>query len=73
MYKQLSMEALACMCEHVGVIKILAIHIEITKAYTLWWNQRTFQEMLDYNMKYSPIMDNRTLLHQVGLDMEGQT
>jgi hypothetical protein len=67
------MEALACMCEHLGVIKFLAIQIEITEAYTLWWNGRTFQEMLDYNRKHSPIMDNRTLLWQVGLDTEGQT
>jgi len=29
--------------------------------------------MLDYNTKYSLIMDNRTLLRQKGLDMEGQT
>jgi hypothetical protein len=34
------------------------------EVYTLWWNGGTFQEMLDYNMKYSPIMDNETLLSQ---------
>ncbi len=29
--------------------------------------------MLDYNMKYSPIIDYHTLLRQAGLDMEGWT
>jgi RIO-like serine/threonine protein kinase len=29
--------------------------------------------MLDYNTKYSPIIDNQTLLQQGGLDMEGPT
>jgi hypothetical protein len=43
------------------------------EAYTSWWNWGTIQEMLDYNTKYSPIMDNWTLLKQGGLDMEGWT
>jgi hypothetical protein len=43
------------------------------EAYTLWWNGGTLQEMLDCNTKYSPIIDNHTLLHQGGLDMEGRT
>jgi hypothetical protein len=34
------------------------------EAYTLWWNERTLQEMLDYNMKYSPITNSCTLLWQ---------
>jgi len=67
--KQWLMEALACMCEHLGVIKFLAIHIKTIKAYTLWWNGGTFQEILDYNMKYSPIMDNCILLWQLKLSV----
>jgi serine/threonine protein kinase len=43
------------------------------EAYTLWWNGKILQKMLGYNTKYSPIMDNWTLLWQGGLDMEGQT
>jgi hypothetical protein len=43
------------------------------EAYTLWWNGETLQEMLDYNMKYFPIMDDHTLSQQRGLDMEGWT
>jgi hypothetical protein len=43
------------------------------EAYTLWRNGETLWEMLDYNIKYSPIMANRTLLRQGGLDMEGRT
>jgi hypothetical protein len=65
-YKQQSMEALACPCEHLGVINFLAIHKETMKAYTLWCNGGTFQEMLDYNTKYSLITHNRTLLQQGG-------
>jgi hypothetical protein len=72
-HKIQSVETLACPCEHANVIKFLTIHIETTKAYTLWWNGGTLWEMLDYNMKYSPIIDNHTLLWQGGLDMEGQT
>jgi len=56
------MEALACSCEHLSVIKFLAIHIETMETYTLWWNGGTFQKMLDYNTKYSPITDNYILL-----------
>jgi len=40
------------------------------EAYTLWCNGGTFQEMLDYNTKYSPITNNHTLLQQGGSDME---
>jgi hypothetical protein len=43
------------------------------EANTLWWNGGTLQEMLDYNKKYFPIMDDRTLSWQKGPDMEGQT
>jgi len=67
------MEALACPCEHPSVIKFFAIHIKTMEAYTLWWNGGTLQEMLDYNMKYFPIMDDRTLSHQGGPNMEGRT
>jgi hypothetical protein len=55
-------EALACLCEHPSVIKFFAIHIKTMEAYTLWWNGGFFKEMLDYNMKYSAIMDDQTLL-----------
>jgi hypothetical protein len=67
------MEALACSCEHLGVIKFLTIHIETMEAYTLWWNGGTFWEILDYNTKYPPIIDNGILLHYGWLDMEGRT
>jgi serine/threonine protein kinase len=43
------------------------------EAYTLWWNGETLRKMLDYNTKYSPIMDNNTLLWQGGPNMEVQT
>jgi hypothetical protein len=43
------------------------------EAYTLWWNGGTFPKMLDYNTKYSPIIDNHMLLQQGGPNMEGQT
>jgi hypothetical protein len=61
-HKQWSMKALACLREHPSVIKSLAMHIETMEAYTLQWNWETFWEMLNYNTKYSPIIDNRTLL-----------
>jgi hypothetical protein len=62
--KQRSMEALACPSEHPSVIKSFAIHTKTMEIYTLWWNGGTFPKMLNYNMKYSPIMDNQTLLWQ---------
>ncbi len=71
-FNQWLVEALACPCKHLGVIKFLAIHIETMEAYTLWWNRETLRKMLDYNTKYSPSMDNHTLLWQGGLDMEGR-
>ncbi len=49
---------LICPCKHLDVIKFLAIHSNNMEAYMLRWNGVTFQEMLDYNMKYSPILDN---------------
>jgi hypothetical protein len=58
MRKQRVVEALACPCKHPCVIKFLAIHARTMEAYTSWWNWGTIQEMLDYNTKYSPIMDN---------------
>jgi serine/threonine protein kinase len=70
--KQHLVEALACLCEHPSV-KFLAIHTKTMEAYILWWNGGTLQEMLDYNMKYSPIMDTQTLLEQRGPNMEGKT
>jgi hypothetical protein len=70
---QQSMEALACSCEHPGVIKFLTIYIKTVEAYTLCWNGGTLQKMLDYNTKYSPIMNNCTLLWQGGLNMKGRT
>jgi hypothetical protein len=66
-------EALACMCEHPSVIKFLAIHVDTMEVYTLWWNGGTIRKMLDYNTKYSPIMDNQTLLQHVQPNMEGRT
>ncbi len=73
LHKQRPMEALACPFEHPSVVKFLAIHAKTMEAYTLWWNGKILQKMLGYNTKYSPIMDNWTLLWQGGLDMEGQT
>ncbi len=67
-HKQWSMEALACLCKHLGAIKFLAMHIK-----TMWWNGGTLRKMLDYNMKYFPITNNHTLLRHGGLDMEGRT
>jgi hypothetical protein len=64
------MEALTCPCKHPGLIKFLAIHTKTMETYTLWWNGGTFQEMLDYNMKYSPITDNPYFITARGLDME---
>ncbi len=57
--KQRSMEVLACPCKHPSVIEFLTIHIETMEAYKLWWNERTFWKMLDYNTKCSPIMASR--------------
>ncbi len=71
--KQCSMEALACTCKQPSVIKFLAIHVETMEAYTFWWDWGILWEMLDYNMKYSPIMDSRILLQQGGSNMESQT
>jgi hypothetical protein len=52
-HKQRLLEVLASPCKHPSVIKFLAIHTKTMEAYTLWWNGGTFQEMLDYNTKYS--------------------
>jgi hypothetical protein len=71
--KQQLVETLACLCKHPSVIKVLAIHTKTMEAYALWWNGGTLREMLDYNMKYSSIIDNGTLLQQGKPDMEGQT
>jgi hypothetical protein len=71
--KQQSMEALACPCGHPNVIKSLVIHTKTMEVYTLWWNGGTFPKMLNYDMKYSPIMDNHILLQQGGSDMEEWT
>jgi hypothetical protein len=71
-HKQRSVEALACPCKHQGLIKFLAIHTKTMETYTLWWNGGTLQEMLDYNMKYSPITDNHTLLWQGGWIWTGE-
>jgi len=70
--KQRLVEALTCMCEHLGVIKFLAIHIENMEAYTLWWNGGTLWEVLDYNTKYSPISNNHTLVQQGGPIWKGK-
>jgi hypothetical protein len=66
-------EALACPCEYSSVIKFLTIHLETMEAYTLWWNNRTLWEILDYITKYSTIMNNRTLLRQRVSNMKRQT
>jgi hypothetical protein len=64
--KQQLVEALPCLWEHLGVIKFPAIYTKTMEAYTLWWNEGTLREMLDYNMKYTPITNNCTLLRQGG-------
>jgi hypothetical protein len=71
-HEQQLVEALACPCEHLSVIKFLSIHIETIEAYTLWRNGGTFWKMLDYNMKYSPITDNHTLLWERGPIRKGK-
>jgi hypothetical protein len=47
-------ETLACPYEHLVVIKLLAIHIETMKAYTLWWNGGTLQTMVELQHKVLP-------------------
>jgi hypothetical protein len=42
------------------------------EVYTLWWNGGTLRKMLDYNMKYSPAMDNWMLLWKEGLMWNGK-
>jgi hypothetical protein len=37
-HKQHLMEALACLCEHLGAIKFVTIPALTMEAYTLWWN-----------------------------------
>jgi hypothetical protein len=66
-------EALASPCEYSSVIKFLTIHLKTMEAYTLWWNDGTLWEILDYNTKYSPIMNNWTLLQQRVSNMKRQT
>jgi hypothetical protein len=56
--KQRLVKVLAYPCKYSSVIKFLNIHLETMEAYTLWWNDLTLWEILDYNTKYSPIMDN---------------
>jgi hypothetical protein len=46
-HKQQSMEALACSCEHLGVINFFVNHTNTMEAYTLWWNGETLWKMLD--------------------------
>jgi hypothetical protein len=72
-HKQQLVEALACPCKHPSVIKFLTIHTKTMEAYTLWWKGGTLWEMLDYNTKYSPIIDNCTLLWQTMPNMERWT
>jgi hypothetical protein len=57
-HKHHLVKALACLCQDSNVIKSFTIHSKTMEAYTLWWNGGTFQDMLDYNMKNSFVMDS---------------
>ncbi len=57
--KQHSVKASVCQCEHPSVIKFPDIHFKTIEACTLWWNEGTLWKLLDYNTKYSPLMDNQ--------------
>jgi hypothetical protein len=37
-----SLEALACLVSHAGVIKFWALHPNTMEAYLLWWNEVPF-------------------------------
>jgi hypothetical protein len=66
-HKQCLVKTIICPCKHLGVIKFLAIHLNIME---LWWNGSMFQKMLDYNTKYLPILNIQMLLRQKGPNME---
>jgi hypothetical protein len=65
-----SMEALACLVSHAGVIKFWALHPNTIEAYTLWWNGGFFHSFwTKYNSKVSEATSYKDyhLMNAVGL------
>ncbi len=59
-------------CEHISVIKFLAINSKNLEAYKSLWNGGMLQQMLDYITKYSFIMENWMLIIGIEGNMEGK-
>ncbi len=55
---RLSMEALACSTDHLGVIKFSAIHVKAMEAYQLQQNMGMLREMFKYYDSQNQSLDN---------------
>ena len=47
--KERSVEALACLVDHPGVIKIQYLNMRTYESYSLWWNGGSIRDMRNYN------------------------
>ncbi len=70
--KQCLIEASTWWCEHLGVIKVLAIHSKTMEAHTLWWNGGTFLKNVGLEHEVFTCYGQLNVIVEKWFDMEWQ-
>ena len=61
--KERSVEALACLVDHLGVIKIQYLNMQTYKSYSLWWNGGSIRDMRNYDKSVAEMHPNEIFGH----------
>ena len=69
--KERSIEALACLVDHLGVIKIQYLNMRTYESYSMWWNGGSLKNMREYDHSIAEVHE-RKILCNPGLDYEAQ-
>ena len=68
---QRSTKALACLVDHLGMIKLLYLNIKTYKSYSMWWNGGSLMNMIAYDRTIVETHEGKILLY-AGHDFEAR-
>ena len=68
-HKGRSVEALACLVNHLGVIKIQYLNMKTYESYSMWWNGGSLWNMRNYDKSVAETYPNKILFYN-GPDFE---
>ena len=69
--KERSIEALACLMDHHGIIKILYLNMRTYESYSMWWNGSSLKNMMVYDHSITEVHESK-ILCKPGLDYEAR-